>query len=141
MKIWNLCSFVLLIRILLTIFIIVRLWFEVVIGLIILWLDLPNLQSIILGNQVFRASTLTIIESIQQGKGNSWSRSSIIRIHSTRLVYTTRKWWRFLFLNNAKYEYDDSKWLNVDLPNLTSISSSYSSFREYHSVTLESRLC
>ena len=43
-----------------------------------------------------------------------------------------------MFIDNAKYEWNDSKWLNVDLPNLTSIKSVGESFYNTRSLTLES---
>ena len=43
-----------------------------------------------------------------------------------------------MFIDNAKYKWNDLKWMNVDLPNLTSITSEGSSFDNPRSVTLES---
>ena len=43
-----------------------------------------------------------------------------------------------MFVDNAKYEWNDWKWMNVDLPNLTFINSEGDSFYEPRSVTLES---
>ena len=43
-----------------------------------------------------------------------------------------------MFVDNAKYEWNDLKWLNVDLPNLTSINSERLSFEYPCVVTLES---
>ena len=46
-----------------------------------------------------------------------------------------------MFLDNAKYEWNWMKWLNLDLPNLTSIISyDWYSFKFPRSVTLESIL-
>ena len=71
---------------------------------------------------------------------NDLNRSSIITIHYTRWICTSwkRRW--FMFIDNAKYYWNDSKWMNVDLPNLTSIISSGlgCSFCYPRSVTLES---
>ena len=75
--------------------------------------------------------------------GNEWNdcnRSSIITIHSTRLLCTWWKKWWIMFIDNAKYEWNWMKWLNLDLPNLTFINSGGNSFECPHSVTLESIL-
>ena len=45
-----------------------------------------------------------------------------------------------MFIDNAKYEWNWMKWLNLDLPNLTYINSVRSSFFQPRSVTLESIL-
>ena len=74
---------------------------------------------------------------------NDCNRSSIITIHSTRWKCTSRKIWWIMFIDNAKYEWNWMKWLNLDLPILTSIINSYSfggSFYEPRSVRLESIL-
>ena len=42
-----------------------------------------------------------------------------------------------MFIDNAKYEWNWMKWLNLDLPNLTSINSDGESFGYPRVVTLE----
>ena len=71
---------------------------------------------------------------------NDLNRSSIITIHSTRMGCTSRKReWFIMFIDNAKYKWNDLHWWNVDLPNLTSIINSEGrSFHCPRSVTLES---
>ena len=67
------------------------------------WLDLPNLESITLGDYAFCVSISTIIESIEC-EWMKWSnRSSFTTIYSTRMVCTCGKktgW--IMFTNDAK---------------------------------------
>ena len=55
------------------------------------WLDLPNLESIILGDYAFDESLSTIIESIECDWMKWSNRSSFTTVDSTRLVYTSWK--------------------------------------------------
>ena len=81
------------------------------------------------------------LKVLNDNEWNDCNRSSIITIHSTRLLCTWRKRWWIMFIDNAKYEWNWMKWLNLDLPNLTSIDNSDRwSFCNPRSVTLESIL-
>ena len=82
-----------------------HLWFEVLIWYRIFeWLDLPNLQTITLGDRAFCESLSTIIESIEwMNEWNDLNRSSFITIHYTRWTCTSWSWvWFLLFIDNAK---------------------------------------
>ena len=67
-------------------------------------LDLPNLQSITLGDRAFYDSLSTIRESIEHDlEWNDFNRSSIITIYWTRMVCSLWKEKQFIvFLENAK---------------------------------------
>ena len=74
-----------------------------IIIMIIEWLDLPNLQSIILGFATFAESLSTVIESIEQW-GMKWlNRSSFINSYYSGWSLSIWNWYRWVvFINHAK---------------------------------------
>ena len=125
------------------IFIHTPLWYDVLIWYWICeWLDLPNLQSITLGDNAFRDSMSTVIVSIEWIWMNWLIRSSILTINSFGACsYWWERWILFLFLKTKEYWPKDLKWLNVDLPQLrTIVNSEGCSFNEVRSITFHSNV-
>lgn len=68
-------------------------------------IDLPNLQSITLGNEAFAESVVTILESISRIKYGIIIRSSFItKSQSQSSIIEWKRRCSILFVDNAKYE-------------------------------------